>query len=326
MIEQFVARRRPQWERLSTLLDRAGSPRGRLSVAEYDELARLYRQAASHLAIARRDFPNDRATLFVNQLVARAHSIIYRERPTPFRRLRVFFARELPLEFRAAWPYLLASAALLFVPAIAAFFAILLAPDWASLMLPAPILEEIKEGMTWFDISEQKRSLMASVIMTNNIRVSFTALAGGMLGGVGTALALIYNGVHLGAVAGALTAYGLADRLVGFVSPHGFLELSVVVIAGACGLMLGKAILWAELRPRALVLVGVGGRSVRLLLGTVPFLVVAGLIEGFVSPAEFPWPYKLAIGVGTGAVMYAYLLFAGRGSTGARAPLAPDND
>src|SRR6266545_7060419 len=100
MIEQFVAYRRPQWERLSLLLDRASSPRGRLSVADYDELARLYRRATSHLAIARRDFPNDRATLFVNQLVARAHSIIYRERPTPFRRLRRFLSSELPREYR----------------------------------------------------------------------------------------------------------------------------------------------------------------------------------------------------------------------------------
>jgi uncharacterized membrane protein SpoIIM required for sporulation len=148
-----------------------------------------------------------------------------------------------------------------------------------------------------------------------------------MLAGVGTALALFMNGIHIGAVAGALVAYGLADRLVGFVSPHGFLELSVIVIAGACGLMLGRAIVWADLRPRGQALAAAGGRAVRLLLGCLPFLVVAGLIEGFASPAAFPWPFKLVIGVATAVVMYGYLLFAGRRShqraTGAHAPSAP---
>jgi uncharacterized membrane protein SpoIIM required for sporulation len=135
--------------------------------------------------------------------------------------------------------------------------------------------------------------------------------------------ALVYNGIHLGAVSGALSVHGLADRLVGFVSPHGFLELSVIVIAGACGLMLGRALLWADLRPRRVALAAAGARSVRLLVGTLPFMVVAGLIEGFVSPAAFPWPWKLAIGLATAAVMYGYLLLVGRGATGARGPSAP---
>src|SRR3954462_2698736 len=105
MIEGFVARRRDRWARLSALLDRARAPRQRLSVDELDELAVLYRRTTGDLAIARRDFPSDRATLFVNQLVARAHAIIYRERPAPFRRLRRYFTAELPREYRAAWPY-----------------------------------------------------------------------------------------------------------------------------------------------------------------------------------------------------------------------------
>jgi uncharacterized membrane protein SpoIIM required for sporulation len=242
MIESFVAQRRVQWERLSELLERAHSARRPLSVDEYDELARLCRQATSHLAIARRDFPNDRATLFVNQLVARAHSIIYRERPTPVARIRRFFAYGLPREYRSAWPYVTVSALLFFGPAAAAFLAIVIAPDVAGLMLPALLLDQIKDGRTWFDIDQAKRSAAASLIMTNNIRVSFLALSGGMLGGLGTVAALVYNGIHLGAVSGALSVHGLADRLVGFVSPHGFLELSVIVIAGACGLMLGRAL------------------------------------------------------------------------------------
>src|SRR3954462_8231931 len=114
MIEGFVARRRDRWARLSALLDRARASRQKLTVDELDELAVLYRRATGDLAIARRDFPSDRATLFVNQLLTRGHAIIYRGRPASLRRLGRFFATELPREYRAAWPYVLASAALFF--------------------------------------------------------------------------------------------------------------------------------------------------------------------------------------------------------------------
>ena len=104
----------------------------------------------------------------------------------------------------------------------------------------------------------------------------------------------------------------MADQLFGFVSPHGVLELSVIVIAGGCGLMLGKAIVWPGLEPRGPALRAAGARSVQLLTGVLPFLIVAGLIEGFVSPAKFAWELKVLIGLATGVVMYGYLLGGGR--------------
>ena len=312
MIEGFVARRRGRWERLTALLDRVRSPHQAASVDELDELATLYRRTTGDLAIARRDFPSDRATLFINQLVARAHAIIYRERPAPFRRLRRYFTFELPREYRAAWPYLVVSAALFFGPWLAISVAILIEPEVAALVLPATLLSEIKAGETLFDIPLSRRSLASSLIMTNNIRVALLALGGGMLAGLGTAAALIYNGVFLGAVFGALIAYGLADKLFGFVSPHSALELSTIVIAGGCGLMLGRSIVWPGLLPRGLALQSAAARSVRLLTATLPLLVIAGLIEGFISPAEFDLAYKVAIGIATGIVLYAYLLLVGR--------------
>jgi uncharacterized membrane protein SpoIIM required for sporulation len=327
MIEGFVARRRDRWERLSVLLDRASSPRHALSVDELEELAVLYRRAVSDLAIARRDFPEDRATLFVNQLVTRGHAVIYRERPATWRRLGHFFTTDLPREYRAAWPYLLAATALLFLPLVAMALAVVIAPDAAELVLPSSLLSQMKAGETWFDIELEKRSLASSFIMTNNIRVALLALGGGMLAGVGTVASLVYNGVLIGAVAGALIAYGLADRLVGFVSPHGFIELSVIAIAGGCGLMLGRAILWPGLQPRGQALVETAGHAVRLLTGVLPLLVVAGLIEGFISPAQFPWPYKLAIGITTAILLYSYLFLLGnqeqRPLTEARGPSSP---
>src|SRR5215472_11689071 len=137
-IERFVRRRQPRWERLSALLDRAtgfGSPRRGHSVEELNELVQVYRQATTDLAIAQRDFPGDRVALFLNQLVGRGYAVIYREPPAAASRLRRFFARDLPSEYRAAWPYLVAAAALFFGPLVATMLVVVISPDTASLML-----------------------------------------------------------------------------------------------------------------------------------------------------------------------------------------------
>ena len=331
MIERFVAARRARWDRLASLLSRASSPRGGLSVEDLEELARLYRQTTSDLATARRNFPGDPSTVYVNQLVARGHAVIYREPAVPLSRIRRFFTRTLPAEYRGAWPYLVAAAALFFGPMVAALLAVAVSPDAATLFLPAAIIAEVKAGAEWLDIELPRRSLSASLIMTNNIQVSFSALAGGMLAGLGTVYILILNGLFIGSLMGAFVAYGLTTRLLWFVAPHGFLELSVIVIAGGCGLMLARAIVWPGLRPRSEALVEAGSRSVRLLLGILPFLLVAGLVEGFVSPADFAWQLKLAIGLFTAIVMYGYLLLVGRGyeprdtTTATPALSAPDS-
>jgi uncharacterized membrane protein SpoIIM required for sporulation len=314
-IERFVEQRRPRWERLADLFRRATSGRrAPLSIDELDELLRLYRLTTTDLALARRDFPGDRVTRLLNQLVSTAYGYIYRDVPSPISQLRRFYSRDLPAEYRSAWPFLVAAAAILFVPWIAAMIAIMVAPDTASLMLSPGLLAEIKSGHTWFSSPFSERSAMASFIMTNNIQVSILALAGGIFAGVGTVYVLFENGLKLGAVSGALIAYHLQDDLLGFIGPHGFLELSVVVAAGASGLMLGRAVIWPGLRPRGEALAQASSRSVRLLLGVLPFLVVAGLLEGFVSPAHFAWPLKLAIGGVTTIGLYGYLLLAGRSS------------
>jgi uncharacterized membrane protein SpoIIM required for sporulation len=254
-------------------------------------------------------------TLLLNQIVARSYGYIYRESLSPFSQIRRFYARDLPKEYRSIWPFLATAAGMLFVPWIIVMLAIILAPETAALVLPLNLLADIKNGQTWFASSPNERPAMASFIMTNNIEVSILALAGGIFGGLGTVYVLVGNGVQLGAVAGALVAYHLTDRLLGFIGPHGFLELSVVVVAGACGLLIGHAVVWPGLRRRGTALSDAASRAVRLLLGLLPLLVVAGLLEGFVSPSDFAWPLKIAIGGVSAVGLYAYLLLVGRGAT-----------
>jgi uncharacterized membrane protein SpoIIM required for sporulation len=149
--------------------------------------------------------------------------------------------------------------------------------------------------------------------MTNNIQVTFIAFAGGITFGLFTLYVLFMNGILLGSVAGVSHLYDFSDNLWGFVAAHGVVELSVIFIAGGAGLQLGWSILRPGLLTRRAALVVAARRAVQLLFGCVPLLVLAGLIEGFVSPSDvLPLWFKLFVSFSSGVLLYSYLLLAGR--------------
>jgi uncharacterized membrane protein SpoIIM required for sporulation len=149
--------------------------------------------------------------------------------------------------------------------------------------------------------------------MTNNIRVTFLAFAGGVTLGLFTLYVLLMNGLLLGAVAGVAQRFDFADNLWGFVAAHGVVELSVIFIAGGAGLQLGWSVLRPGLLTRRASLVVATRRAVYLLFGCVPLLVITGVIEGFVSPSQvLPLWVKLLVALTSGVLLYSYLLLAGR--------------
>lgn len=317
--DEFIARRRAGWERLEALVERAGAGLSGLSADELRELGRLYRQAAADLAVARRDLPAHPVVAFLNGLVARGHSAVYRESGAGgAARVRAFFAASFPRAFRATWPATLAAFLMFFLPAVAGFVATYRDPTLAAALLPGTqfIVEEVQAGNEWWlRINEEGRSLASAEIMTNNIGVAFRAFAGGVVFGVYTLYVLVTNGLLLGIVAGAAQRFDFAGNLWGFVAAHGVVELSVIFIAGGAGLQLGWALLRPGLLTRRAALVVAARRALTLILGCVPLLVVAGLIEAFISPSALPLAVKLGVAAASGLALYTYLLGVGREGT-----------
>ena len=309
---------------LSTLLRQARGRGERLTPSDLARLGSLYRAATSDLALAQRDFPSHAVTSHLNQLVAQAHMVIYRSEPLSAVRLLGFATSGFARLYRQNLPYILCAALLLILPAIAAGVGTAWRMETSHWLLPRGVQEvipQLERRELWTSIPVLERPYASAFVMSNNIRVAILAFASGVLAGPLTVWILISNGLIIGGLTGLTSHYGLSFELWTFVIGHGVLELSVVFIAGGSGLMLAWSVLRPGLLSRRDALTRAARQAVYLVLGCIPLLVVAGIIEGFLSPAgHVPWQAKWATGLGTGAALYSYLLLAGREPRSRRRP------
>ena len=149
---------------------------------------------------------------------------------------------------------------------------------------------------------------MSAMIMTNNIQVAILAFAGGITFGLLTVYILIYNGLIIGALAAIFWNYGNSYVFWAFILPHGVIELIAIFIAGGAGLLMGYKLFVPGPFSRASHLKTQAKRSVMLMLGTVPIFIIAGIIEGFITPGSFSLEMKYAVAGLTFVGITAYVL------------------
>lgn len=310
---RWLAKRKPYWERLEALVRKAGHRGlGALDHAELRELGLLYRQIAADLATVREDPLSQAWAGFLNQLLARAHNLIYMGRPTSPRGIWQFYARDFPRLFRATWNYTALAVMLFVAGALAGFFACVADPSFQRFLLGPEMSDTIDRRQMWTHSVLTVKPLASSTIMTNNLSVSFTMFAAGIIGGLGTVYLLALNGVLIGVIGAACWQAGMSLQLWSFVAPHGALELPAIFIAGAGGLLVARGLLFPGELPRGEALVAYGGQGVRLALGIIPVLVIAGTLEGFFSPSYLPIAAKFACSIAAGGLLVLYLTQCGR--------------
>ena len=295
-------------------------------VAEYRDLA----ADLARLRTASRGTEVDEA-FYLNRLVAGAHNLLYRRRTISPGEIAHFLFGEVPREIRASALPILLAAALMFGPAAIAGEAVLRNPAVASAFLPPGMLDRADDGVRrakggdgYIEDPQLFRPVMATAIIANNVQVAIAAFASGVTGGVLTVYLLVSNGISFGAVFGLYGSKGIGSLLLAFVAPHGVLELTAICIAGGAGFLLAAALLIPGDRTRRRALVENGRRAIRLVTGAGLLLLIAGTLEGMVSPIPW-WPleWKLSVSVLTALFLYAYIRGAGDRVAPVTAPLAP---
>lgn len=329
-VEQFYQSRQLDWRELSALLDRSQQNMKRLSPEEVKQMGQLYRAVTSDLAVAQREFPRHQVATYLNQLVARGHAVIYRSDPLAVQRIVNFATTTFPRTIRETARFHLVAFLLMILPALISALWLNQQPAAAEWLLPAQmqsLIPTIEDQELWTDIPIDERPYTSTFIMTNNIQVSFMAFGGGLTAALFTIYILIFNGLILGSLTGLTAHYGVGFELWTFVIGHGVIELSTIFIAGGSGLLMGWAIIHPGLNRRRDALAQAARKAVVLIGGCVPILIIAGVIEGFISPNDnIVWWFKWGVGLVTGLLLYSYLILAGRDTKASSSLLVPDND
>lgn len=144
--------------------------------------------------------------------------------------------------------------------------------------------------------------------MTNNIRVAIFAFAGGITFGILTVYLLVTNGIMLGSLAALYWHHGKTFAFWAYIVPHGMIELTAIFISGGAGLLMGYKLFVPGNYSRIFQLKNQAKRSVQLLLGTIPLFVIAGIIEGFITPAAIPLAVKYSVALITVIGLVLYML------------------
>jgi uncharacterized membrane protein SpoIIM required for sporulation len=314
--KRFVSAGKPRWDRLESLVAQVdGHGIRSLDAGRIDELALGYRALTSDLALARGRGYDAALIGYLNRLSARAHAYVYLGTSrSGWTAVRHFLAGTFPREVRSSWLPIATCVALTIASAVIAYTAVIREPANAYALLPPAEIPAVSQALhdTNFGFDRAFAPLMSSEIIANNIRVAAIAFAGGMTCGLLTVWIVLQNGLMLGGV-GALFAnahFGLDFWAT--IAPHGVIELSAIQVAGGAGLLLAAGIVAPGRIRRVDALVRNAQRAATLGLGTAALLVVAGTIEGFISPQRLSSELRISIGTLTAIALLLYFTFAGR--------------
>lgn len=309
---RWLEKRKPYWARLEQLVQISGRGVSALRHSELQELGLLYRQTASDLAAVREDASSKQLAVYLNQLLGRSHNLIYHGQKNKVSGIVRFYGETYPRVFRETLPLTLIALAIFAVTGLGAWVVTIHDPGFARRLLGPGMMETIERREMWTHSVVAIKPLASSGIMTNNLSVSFSTFALGITAGLGTIWMLAVNGLLIGVIGAATWKAGMALQLWSFVAPHGVLELPAIFISGGAGLEIARGLLFPGFLPRRQSLAEAGGRGARLLLGTIPMLVVAGVIEGFFSPSGAPVKMKFLLAAALFAALLSYLFFVNR--------------
>jgi hypothetical protein len=300
--ERFAARKEVRWDEFDALLARATQDGlDHLGADELLDFAARYREIAADLARARTYGATPRVVGRLERSVGTGHNMLYRAERRGIRRVWAVVGRECPAAVVYAWRYVLVGFLLFALPGAAGYAFIRERPELAGELLPDALLqradagaERVAQGERYYEANPRARP------------------SGGVFFGVGSLILLAFNGLAIGTISGHFANLGLLGYLLEFIVGHGVLELFAIWVAGAAGFLLGKCLVAPGQVTRSEALVVNGRLAVRMVGAATLLLLVAGMIEGFISAGEKDLLFRVAVSGASILLLVAYLLNGAR--------------
>ena len=305
----FINQKRATWERLSIIVERTkNGGLKHLSKEELPALGSLYRRAAADLAYARAQGANPNLVLYLNELVGNAHGVIYAEESGGWSRLWGFLAYGLPAVMRKRMAFVLAATLLNVIGALLAYVMVHRDPTLANIYFPGEMRDVIdfwkKGGADNQNVSLGEGIAFSSFLMTHNTQVGITAFAFGITL-LAPILLMFQNGAMIGALDALVQPTGHLTSMWAGLLPHGVCELSATFICGGAGLCIGWALIAPGIYSRKDALINNGKDACKLMVGTIPLWITAGILEGNVSHSTLPHWAKFSLA----GLQFAALMF-----------------
>lgn len=271
------------------------------------EFVEGFRALGRDLALARSTVPDTELTRYLGSLSMRCREEIYARPGSIWRSLRQTAVQGVPGVVRELRSVIINTILLFLLSVFCGWWLVSSFPELISLFASQKMIDTVQSGELWTDdlLNILPSSVLAFSIITNNVVVTLTAFVLGVFYGLGTFYIIAMNGLMLGGIFAFTGRYGLDQRLFEFIVAHGVVELSVICLAGAAGLSLGEALMRPGERNRMEAFRDAVSRAGSLLVVAIPFLVGAGVIEGYISPNDnVSFEVKLMTGLAYGAVFW----------------------
>ncbi|QTX05237.1 stage II sporulation protein M [Agromyces archimandritae] len=305
-LDALTEARRDDWDRLGALARRRP-----LAGPEADELIDRYQRGAADLSLIQSTAGSTATGDRLSVALSRARLRFTGAPEEPMRVFGRFVGVSLPAAlYRVRWLTLAVAVATFVVAALWAAWASADPRVLASFGSSAELEQLAEHGFVDY-YSENPAASFTGLVWTNNAWIAAQCIAFGITG-VWVPYVIMQNAQNLGVTAAVLFSHDQAGTYFLYLSPHGPLELTCVFVAAAAGLR----IFWAWVAPgprrRSTALAEEGRALITIAIGLVFWLLVSGIIEGFVTAAPWPWPVKTGIGVLALAAFLVYMLVPGR--------------
>ncbi|PKM93646.1 MAG: hypothetical protein CVU84_14875 [Firmicutes bacterium HGW-Firmicutes-1] len=308
--ETYISQYKPQWEQLENYIktiDKKGY--GNLSAKELKDYLNLMKRVSHHLAYSRTHFTGSPLCQYLNDLSVRAHNHLYVVKKSNLKEFSNYFANGFAKRLKDNKHYIIAAFFIFMFGFILSYILVQNDVQNAGFFLPEEYIQLTDWDLADSEWEEEQFFFLSSYVTINNIGVSIKAFVYSITAGILTTYILFFNGALLGALTSLVTQN--SSHILNYwalILPHGIIELSAIFISGGAGLKVGKSLLIPGQYKRKDAFIKSAKEAVMLMPGIILMLIMAGLIEGFLTPARLPMLYKLIFAGITAIAMLLYII------------------